>query len=541
VLAKSSTAGGISEDTENARRSNKGYAKSQLRMVLLACPSESLNGIEEDIVVRKRQLTEKEKQHLREQYRDDDGYVRCFVDGAPIKDESSIEYHHIANFANGGPTSLDNMAPVCREHHKRIGTLSLEEFRDKINLEEFFKEQSPRLDSLLREKVGPNGFGHAVSTEVSSDRSSITLYLDDSTRTYPLYECPVTHTPYFYAHIPVRYINNDDEIQPRPLEAARVWNLCRHFRTATQLSPAICRLVDDHILLLDGQHKTAAQVWLGREGVECKVYIEPDVQRLKETLLLAHDKLRQMAFYTSTLTAKIADLFREEWQGYVETRGTKTETGFVHFMMNATNISRRDAIKRITAAIYDDILTDDNNKLQEFIADRRSKQHPLTTFAVQNHFLKLFVAPPPLEVEIEGPDDHRAAEKGNIVALMNIVAEETLIERWNPSANNEDHRKAQRIYLSGAFRAWARLLRDVIAVQLRLFTDEEKAQLLFRSIEEEDWERIRRMIQKLFSHKLWLDPNPDIVDSLRIAGLDPPQRCFKEHGLTVGWLLGAEE
>ncbi len=489
----------------------------------------------------KRNLTETEKQELNEKYRGDDGYVRCFINGEPIKDESAIRHHHIKPFSEGGLTSLDNMAPVCYDHHRRIGILSLEQFRDKINLEDFFQGQPPKLDNLLKEKLGARGFGRPLTTELNSDGPSITLYFGDKATDFPLYECPVTDTLYFYACLPVRYINNDSEIQPRPLQLKRVWDLYHHFRSKTQLSPAICRLKDDQILLLDGQHKTAAQVWCGRDEVECKVYINPDVQRLKETLLLAHEQLRQMAFYTSTFTAKIADLFREEWEGYIETRGAKTEIGFVQFMMNAKNLSKTTAVNRIISAIYDDILSDKNNKLRDFMADRRGKQKPLTVAAAQSHLLKLFAAKPPLAVELEGPDDHRAAEKNNVVMLMNIIAEETLIGRWNPKANNEEHSKAQRIYLRGAFRAWVRLLRDVIAVVLQLYTDEEKAQLLFRNVGEEDWDRIRIRVQKLFSHKLWMDPDPDIFASLRTNSLEPAQRCFKEHGLTVSWLLGAEE
>ncbi|GFP33314.1 hypothetical protein HKBW3S42_01648, partial [Candidatus Hakubella thermalkaliphila] len=84
----------------------------------------------------------------------------------------------------------------------------------------------------------------------------------------------------------------------------RLWELYRHLIVHTQLSPAICRLVNDRILLFDGQHKSAAQIWAGRKEIECKVYINPDVRVLKETNLTAHDKLRQMPFFTSVLINK---------------------------------------------------------------------------------------------------------------------------------------------------------------------------------------------------------------------------------------------
>lgn len=86
----------------------------------------------------------------------------------------------------------------------------------------------------------------------------------------------MTKFSYFYALVPVAHLLNDPDLQPRPLEPTRMWELYRHFLRYTQLAPAVCRLVDGQILLFDGQHKTAAQVWAGRRRAECKVYLDPD-------------------------------------------------------------------------------------------------------------------------------------------------------------------------------------------------------------------------------------------------------------------------
>ena len=112
-------------------------------------------------------------------------------------------------------------------------------------------------------------------------------------------------------------IKNDAELQPRAFEPERLWQLYRHLRQHTQLAPAVCRLVGESVLLFDGQHKTAAQVWAGRNSFDCKVYLDPDVRRIKETNLSAHDKLRQMPFYTSTLLEKYAGMASEDWEEFL--------------------------------------------------------------------------------------------------------------------------------------------------------------------------------------------------------------------------------
>ena len=93
-------------------------------------------------------------------------------------------------------------------------------------------------------------------------------------------------------------------------------------------------------MLFDGQHKTAAQLWAGRRRVECKVYLDPDKRVIKETVLAAHDKLRQMPFYTSTLISRYSALFKEDWEEYMERPGTKSEKGFVQFLTQIKGIPK---------------------------------------------------------------------------------------------------------------------------------------------------------------------------------------------------------
>ena len=95
---------------------------------------------------------------------------------------------------------------------------------------------------------------------------------------------------YFYSVLPIEYLANDSDLQPRPLEQKRIWELYRHLSAHTQLAPAVCRLVAGKVLLFDGQHKSAAQIWAGRKALDCKVYIDPDIRLLKDTNLVAHEQ-----------------------------------------------------------------------------------------------------------------------------------------------------------------------------------------------------------------------------------------------------------
>jgi hypothetical protein len=291
--------------------------------------------------------------------------LRCFIDNHPVEDASELDFDHIFPFSEGGATTTANIGAVCRQHNQAKGTLTLTEFRDRLALRAFFEgAKKRRLDDLLAHRLGQGVTARPVVFEVSGD--TINLYLDDGAQQFPMFRCPGTNERYFYAVLPVSLIKNDVELQPRTLEAERVWELYRHLLTRTQLAPAICRLAKGHLLLFDGQHKTAAQVWAGRKVVDCKVYLDPDVRRLKETNLSAHDKLRQMPFYTLVLLEKYAGLAAEDWQLFLEVDGRRDEAAFVDFMRSKRQLSKSDANKRIEALIQQSIVEHPENGMRDF-------------------------------------------------------------------------------------------------------------------------------------------------------------------------------
>jgi len=486
-----------------------------------------------------RQLSEAEKRIVLEIH----GRI-CFVTGHEIPEGDEIHYHHIKAFSNEGPTDIDNIAPVCVNHHRHIGTMSLQQYRDKLELETFFEDgaDEKRLDDVLKKKIGK--FGQEVNHHINDNGNIIDLVFSDGRGgSYPLFICPATQTKFFYGIIPAVNLRNDNDLQPRPLEIKRIWELCRHLQMNTQLAASVCRLNDGQILLFDGQHKAAAQIWLGRKSVECKIYVNPDARTLKETNLTAHEKLRQMPFYTSTLIRKYGDVFGADWDEYLDLPGTKSEKGFTSFLVSTKGKSKGDAKKEMRMALIRDILNSEDPKAEifEFISEEnRSRKNPLTYNLLQKTFFHDFLVQPPLDVEFESEEDFRKQEKVNLVRLFNIIAEETLINKWNPESNNSTHKRTERIYLSGAVRAWVPILRDAIAQVLRLYESDQKEKVFFREITDEDFDVIRGRVKRLFSHKIWDDPNPEVNANLKINESATTKKFLKDNGLEVSWVLGSE-
>jgi hypothetical protein len=339
-------------------------------------------------MTNRRQLSPAEKQQVLERHG-----MRCFIDGHPIDSDDDLEFDHITPLAAGGVTELNNLAPVCRKHNRQKRTMSLSEYRDYLQLTAFFDGGTSKyLDDVLAAKV--KRYGQRLQYEIDSTAERVTLYFDSGPKTLSLYQCPVTKWDYFYVLVPVEYLRNDKELQPRGLRVRSMWDLYRHFQRNTQLAPSICRFTElGELLLFDGQHKAAAQIWSGRKEVECKVYVRPNPKQLKETNLDAHQSYRQMPFYTHELMRKYADIFGEDWDAYLQLDGPKSERGFVEYLVNTKQMSHAAARGEVSKAIHWRILNDPENRMREFVSETtRTRSQPLTISRIQKTIFRDFLS-----------------------------------------------------------------------------------------------------------------------------------------------------
>jgi hypothetical protein len=268
----------------------------------------------------------------------------CFITGHPI-DPDELEFDHIEPKSKGGPSDRDNIAPVCRKHNNAKRAMSLLEYRDKLEMDKFFDNPKPRyLNDVLALRIGE--FGEKVHLQTSSDQVTL-KWNNGKTKIYPILKDDVKGYQYFYAKLPAAGIQNDADLQPRPLELKRLWQLYLHLGKHTQLSPSIGRYKDNYIRIFDGQHKAAAQVWNGRKELDCKIYLDPDEYDIMQTNLDAHYSLKQMAFFSSIMIDKLAQLYELEWRTFMAQPGTKSEATFVSFLTENNSLTRPNAIKRI--------------------------------------------------------------------------------------------------------------------------------------------------------------------------------------------------
>jgi hypothetical protein len=488
-----------------------------------------------------------------------DGKIICMIDSCPADSQSDVEYHHIRPYLFEEKLDNDNIATVCKKHHREIGHLSIAEYKALKAMEAFFSDGSlKKLDDVLLTVLDGPEKGLPFNFSLEDKGSSITVdmktCLDNGPSCevknpeievkskkvsfkLPLSVCPSTGFKYFYIVLPVEFLNNDIELQPRPLEFKRLWDLYRHLLVNSQLTPSICRLSQNKILLFDGQHKAAAQIWAGRKNIECKVYIDPSIKVLKETNLVAHDKLRQMPFFTSVLINKWASIFAEEWKDYIEQKGDKSEADFVSFLVGRGK-KKPEAIHMLESNIYDSILEDGQNRLKKYIEEYSTdEKKPITVNRLRQTLLKRFIVNPPLAIGLEESDKLREFERINVIRLLNLISDYTLQGIWNLDAASREQKIAEKIYLNGSFKAWIAILKDVISNILGLYDENERKEIFLREIRDEEWGLIEKSISILFGHRIWSDGSQENCNNLRIGNENVVRKYLSRKGLSANWIL----
>src|ERR1039457_2650261 len=181
----------------------------------------------------RRVLTAEEKEALRAKH------SLCYICLDPLENYAAneIQYDHIYNYADGHPQDLSNFAPVHASSdpnkancHKSKGKKSPVEYREELRVLKALKTITGLKD--LCPKAIPSVYS------ITSHFDAITI----NGTTLPLYNQRVggKDNHYFFHEIETKFIENDDEIQLRPLEP-KILALVFNLKRSVQLLPTLGR------------------------------------------------------------------------------------------------------------------------------------------------------------------------------------------------------------------------------------------------------------------------------------------------------------
>jgi hypothetical protein len=113
----------------------------------------------------------------------------------------------------------------------------------------------------------------------------------------------------------------------------------------------------------------------------------------------------------------------------------------------------------------------------------------------------------------------REQERANLVKLCNILAEETLEDRWGKKTEladdgegkrgrrqqvpTADAKRAENLWKKGAVRVWCKRLRDALGLILGLASSDQST-IFQREITHIVWEQVRDAVRKIRDYDAWI-------------------------------------
>lgn len=515
-------------------------------------------------------MSDDEKKELKKRLHTCQGEV-CFLCGDKIDiDMDKLHIDHIVPLAEKGQDEESNWAlthAVCNDKKKvrnlRLARIIMMFENDRDNKKKKGEKFTTK-DVLERFGGSKDEVGIDINNGVARLRFLRNGNINENN--YPIVvDQNDVNFKSFFAMFPIEYLFHDDDLNPR--EIIDVSKLITEFwRKNPQLHVALGRLHMDNetkkgrVLLFDGQHKTAAQLYLGNKEILARVFVNPDKEKLKETNRRAHKELRQIEFFKSVLDELGEDIFSMHFKGYLENPSTqfKSERGYIDWV----DAERRDEEKGNLVHFLKANIKNCSKPKNEFFdfveqVNPRAKTWPISYDSVEKTFFKFFIDQSPCEIEIKQDDDGedrypRWVERDNSVRLMNLFVDKVLKGKYSKDLGihkledrmkrgetiPDDHLRAYRLFRPRVFEVWCEFLKEAIADMLiirRKITNDmkKKNRVLWAKIDDEDWKDIEKMVDRLIIHKIWLDRGTVLSNALIDTNKDNIKKLLEKGQVKI--------
>ena len=470
---------------------------------------------------------------------------KCFICEQSIDmilHKTDLDIDHVVPIKVGGKDDPSNFALTHASCNRSKQASNLEVARILQNfyrLKEQLSDEnrSPNLGDILKQAGGGN---QKLNFELKDDLLRFSFSAIGNVKKFqvPIYQDDLSGFFYFFAKMPIQYLAHDERINPRSI-GTNISKLVEEFYLKRpQLHVSLAWIASmggcSAIHIFDGQHKAAAQIMLGVKELPVRVFIDPDPDTLITTNTNAGTTLKQVAFDKSVQRHLGSTLYLDRAQRFQKETGRSSDD--LNFserdLVNHFRGQSREIKRYILDAVRDWITSNSENKLRDYIDfGGRGKERPLSYSTIDKTFYSFFifqeVLVSPINYRMEEQENPRDLEKRQILRLMNIIADEIYIDKFDTEIGTDkiesflqkgkdyphDHLRAFRMSKEEIVYNWLRYVNQ-IAKQYFIYQgkpiDEEK--LFQYTFPEQLFENIRRFVHNFAALPLWV--NRELSDTL---------------------------
>lgn len=463
---------------------------------------------------------------------------KCFITEEIIDLElhkSILDIDHVIPSKLGGKDDPSNFALTfaSANRSKQASDLKLARILHRFTkIQNEFKEKedrSPNLDDILKTKSGSK-FSLKFRREDNNILYSLAHIGNTEIIKAPIHKDKLSGLEYFFAVLPIEYVFHDDKINPRSIGNNISKLIDEFYQKNPQLHISLGWIdikdsSESKVKIFDGQHKAAAQVLLDVKEIPVRIFINPDEDLIILTNFRAGTTLRQVAFDKSIQRHLGNTLYYDRVKRYQDelNLGEDNLNFSERELVNYFKGESRELKRYILDSVRDGVTRNPENKLIEFVdMGGRAKEKPISYSSIEKTFYSFFIyqdlLETPISYKLEEGNNPRSLEKQQIVQLMNIIAEEIYIgkfdleigtSRLESKIQNDgeipmEHMRAYRMGKEEIMYNWLKYLSQIVQshfISLGHPVDEKK--LFQYEFSETLWNNIRNYINNLSALPLW--------------------------------------
>lgn len=438
---------------------------------------------------------------------------KCSLCDFPLpSDEKSIEIDHILPEADGGPTEVSNLQLTHKSCNRSKRSLPNNVAIPIIKLQAWCKTKSnPSFDDVLnRYNIAPK------NVEISIDKDIPTLKFDSGDVVgSQIHTDPTSGVKYFFAEVPVDYIHNDVDVQPRMVQHTHVRKIMMSLSKGPLHEPSNVRAQkvsgDVYKLLqFDGQHKATAQIAMNRKTVQMKVYMEISVATANDLVITIQKDVKKKALSQSDTMAKLNDVMGELLDNYVVAKGQiRTEKGFIESLPNAKQTDTKNLLINNLIGL---IANNDTNKLFEYYQPPYDKKtDPVKDSIVMTRIIKPLIEKDMLETDMDDVSVYmRDEERNNIIWILDCIYEEVIKDNW---INQAAHTTSTEAKVRNFFQqAGLYMMMDIFPDLLKIgVTPSADGSYLLKTWSQQEKDNVQKMFKAIFKNSVWSSKNSKIT------------------------------